>query len=56
MNDVLAIQRASGRLIQAVGCGWPNRLPAVEGLAEAIEDAADEIGPDGHLGILPAWR
>ena len=53
-DDVLAIERAAGRLIQTIGCGRPDAGAAVDGASETIEDAADQIGTDGHLGVLPA--
>jgi hypothetical protein len=51
IHDVFSVERASGRLIETIGRGGPNREPAVEWLAETIEDTADEVRSDGDLGV-----
>jgi hypothetical protein len=42
-----------GGAIQAV-CGRPDGRLAVDGAAEAVQHAVEQVGPDGHLGVVLA--
>ena len=56
LDDVLAVQRAAGRVVERVMRGGPDARLAVDGLAEAVEHAADQVGTDGDSGVAAGGR
>jgi hypothetical protein len=54
LGDVLAVERASRRLVQAILRAGLNSRSAIEGAAETVQHPSDQAGADRHARFVLA--